>query len=424
MASQIRFQDIVRFTTLLAMILALAACNREGNAARGGFDGRPAAVVNTAPVEQGTFVVESRYVGTLNAESSADLYPRVSGPIIAIHAGSGDRVRKGQLLAQIDPDEATRRVEQSRAAGAMARATLSQRKADLEIAQANARRTENLFEQNLVSERDWDVAKAEAISAAAQLELGKAQIEQANANLRSAMLELQKTRIVAPFDGFIGKRYVDLGDQASDNRAAFSVVNLSTIRMTVAIPARDAARITRGKNAVVTSDVVPGRRFEGEVTRIASIFDTSTNTVEAEVEVANPDGALKPGMFATVVIAHETEPTALLVPVEAVIESETERWIFVAEKATGSEAGPAGRSAAAESGRGRAPGERNGPPPAQWTARRVPVRVIGTALGGERRAAVEPLEADLSAGMEVIVLGQQALTDGAPINIAPAGRAS
>lgn len=369
---------------LLGLLPLITSCNGSQPAAAGQKKGsRPPAVVRLAPVQQGSFDVSIRVVGRLRAASSADLIARTDGPITAIHAGSGDRVRKGQLLARIDAADAEQRVAQARAALRMAEATRQQRQSLLAVERSEAARAESLFSQNLLSQSDYDTARAELSSAVSQLELARAQVQQARANLNAALLAVEQTRIIAPFDGYIGTRHLDLGAHASANRPVFSMVDLSTIRTTVAVPAQEAVNLQRGQNATVTADVLPGRTFQGTVTRVSSVFDPQTNTVEAEIEVPNPDAVLKPGMFGSVTIAYRTAPTALLVPVAAVQRNESEQWLFVAEKK-----------------------------PEGATARRVSVRTLQAAGNAQQLVAVEPIAGALSPGDEVVVLGQETLSDG------------
>jgi RND family efflux transporter MFP subunit len=389
-------------------------------------------VVETAPLEQGAFQVRSEFVGTLEADTAADLYARSSGPVVRLAADAGDRVRQGQVLAALEADEARQQVEAARAALRIAEATLGQRQANLEVAEATSRRTENLYSQDLVSEQDRDTTQAELVGARSQLELARAQIEQARSSLSAAQLELQKTQVLAPFSGWIGERYLDLGDLASTNRPLFSLVDLSTIRTTVPLTERDAARIAIDQPAEVTVASYPSETFDGRVARIASVFDPETNTTEAQIEVANADARLKPGMFATVRIAYRTEPTALLVPGAALVETPRETYLFVAEEVPAGGDGPPGGAPGGGSPGGSGGGEGGGPPGPSWVARKVPVRVVGTGGTTESRAAVEPL-ADPDApggeggagflvpGARIIVLGQDSLSDGAPVTLAGAG---
>ncbi len=405
---------------LVGALLPAAGCGGDSQGHSGGGSpwsmSRPAAAVTTAPVRQGSFTVDAQFVGVLEATSAADLYARTSGQIIEVRADSGDPVRAGQLLARIEPDEAEQAVQQAKAALRIAEATLSQRRAELEIARATAERTETLYQQDLLSQQDYDAARADLVGARAQLELAEAQIEQARANLDAARLELSKTRVVAPFDGWVGKRYLDLGDLASTNRPVFSVVDLSTIETTISITEKDAAHIGRGQPATVRTEAFPGEVFDGRVARIASVFDPETNTTEAEVEVSNPEALLKPGMFAEVAVTYRTEPTALLVPSSAVVETETESYVYLAERSTDeSESGPrkAGGAPTGGPGTGRAEESSAGP---SWIARRVPVRVLGTGKETRDLLAIEvDGTAELAAGAQVIVLGQEGLSDGAPV---------
>lgn len=391
--------------------------------------GRSAPVVETEPVRQGSFTVDARFVGVLEATSAADLYARTPGQIVEVFADSGDRVSEGQVLALIEPDDAQKAVQQARAALRIAEATLSQREANLEIARATARRTETLFEQDLVSQQDYDAAQADLVGARSQLELAEAQIEQARANLSAAQLDLSKTRLIAPFDGWVGKRYLDLGNLATTNRPVFSVVDLSTIETTISITEKDASRIVRDQQATVQTQAYPDRVFPGRVARTASVFDPQTNTAEVEVEVDNPNGLLKPGMFAEVAVTYRTEPTALLVPSSAVIETGEDQFVYLAVKAPPAEGGGEGtgaRAAGDRPGGGPPGGAASGP---SWVARRVPVRVVGTGKEDRGLSAVEVEgEGGFGAGAQVIVLGQEGLSEGAAVTLGgqtdPAGASS
>jgi RND family efflux transporter MFP subunit len=350
---------------------------------------QPPATVRVARVEQGEFAVRTEYVGSLRAKALAELYARTSGPLVEMTAQIGEPVRRGQVLARIDPAEATEVVTRQRAALRMAQATLAQRQAALEVAEATDARVGTLFDQQLVSPQDREAAQAARISAQAELEVARAGVAVAEANLSSAEVELEKTRIVAPFDGWVGQRFLDLGAFAAANRPVLSVVDLSTIKTTISLVQKDATRIAVGQPAAITTEAFPGHEFPGRVARISSVFDPQTNTVEAEVEVDNRGRELKPGMFATVSVAYRTEPTALLVPRAALLEDERETAVFVADRQAGEAAGA--------------------------KARRVPVLRLGTSVGDDGRVAVE---GDLGAGDEVVTLGQEILSDGESVVVA------
>lgn len=372
---------------------------RRGNGGGGGFGGPGMggpATVATSPVSRGSFVASAEFVGTLQAEATAELYAKLNGQIVEMRVDTGDPVGSGQVLARIDPGELGERVEQAQAAVRMAEATLGERRAALGIARTTADRTESLYQQQLVAQQQHDAAQAELQGAAAQVQVAQAAVAQARANLGVTRAD-EKALIIAPFSGVIGKRHLDRGAFAATNRPVFTLVDLSTIKTTIPLTEKDAARVRPGQTATVTADAFPGTGFQGVVARIASVFDPETNTTEAEVEIANADGRLKPGMFANVSIAFATEPGALLVPRAAVLEDEREAFLFVARQA---------------------PAREEGAPPT-WTAKKVPVKRIGT--GTDKAQDQIAVEGALQPGQQVITIGQQDLRDGAPVILARAG---
>lgn len=401
---------------LAAAPLLLAACgDRDASAdgpppwARGGSGG-PAAV-RTAEVTHGPFTARAEYVGTLEARSQADLYARSSGPVVELAADLGDRVRQGQVLARIEAAEEEERLGQARANLRIAEASVAQRRAGLDIAAATAERTEALFERELVSRQQNDAVQADLAGARAQLQLAEAQVEQARAALSSARVELEQTRVTAPFDGVVGRRYLDLGDFAAANSPVMSVVDLSTIKTTIPVPERDAPRIAVGQDATVRVGSLGGATFPGRLARMSAVFDPESATTRAEIEVDNPDGRLKPGMFATVSIALDREAEALLVPASAVLEEGGRSWVFAVRERTGGDGG------AAQGAPGR-PDEGGDASPPPLIARRLEVKRLGSAgEGAQHRVAVE---GELAAGDRVITLGHESLADGAAVALAEA----
>src|SRR5690606_25056812 len=150
-----------------------------------------------------------------------------------------------------------------------------------------------------------DAVQADLLSAEAQLKLAQAQVEQAVANLSRAQLQLENTRVVAPYNGYIGKRFLDKGAFAATNRPVFSIVDVSTIKLSVSLVDRDAVHIAPGQEATITTNALPGRTFVGKVARISPVFDPASGMTEAEVEIQNHDGLLKPGMLVRVEIAQD-----------------------------------------------------------------------------------------------------------------------
>lgn len=373
----------------------------------GGAGARAPSVVTTAPVREGEYFARTELVGTLTANATAPLYAKVPGQITAIHADTGEAVRAGQVLAEIESDSQRKRVDQAEAAVAMSRATLTQREAARGIAEATARRTRSLAEQQLVPDQQLDTVEAELEGSRAQVELARAQVTEAEAAVAAARVEMERTRVRAPFDGVVGKRHLDAGARAGTNDVIFTVVDLSPIKTTVDLTARDATRVQPGQSATLETESFPEREFDGRVARLASIYDPETHTTEAEIEVDNPDGLLKPGMFATVQITFDRADRALLVPESAVVEDERAPYVMVAERDAESSSGP---PRAERDGNG---GEDGGPP--AFRARRVAVETLGVGSNLPGTVAVAAVQGDLEVDQQVITLGQGDLADGSRI---------
>jgi RND family efflux transporter MFP subunit len=386
-----------RFVIGMGLLLVVAAYfllirggNSDGAAAgpggMAGFGGNQGPVaVNVASVEKRAFSVRANFVGTLEGISFAELYPKASGQIVGIFAQTGDAVREGQVLAQIDPAEARERVRQAEASLRMAEATVAQRESAVTTTRLTADRTETLFNQRLVSEQEHEDRQAALLSAEAQYRIAEAQVEQAQAALSSARLELENTRVRAPFNGVIGRRFLDAGNLANNTRPIFTIVDVSTIRTTVPLVERDVTYIRPGQPASVSVPTLSGHVFEGYVARISPIFNRDTGTTDAEIEISNEGMLLSPGMLVNVSIGYRGEADALLVPRASLIESEQDTYVFLVEQADST----------------------------TYRARQVAVRVLGTDERIERNlVAIDGL---VEEGDQVITLGHEMLRDGAPI---------
>lgn len=391
-----------KFVIGIALVLVIAAyflllrgddgaiATAQGPGGMGGPGGQGPVAVNIASVEKRAFSVRANFVGTLEGISFAELYPKASGQIVGIFAQTGDAVREGQVLAQIDPAEARERVRQAEASLRMAEATLSQRESAVTTTRLTAERTQTLFDQRLVSEQEQEDRHAALLSAEAGYRVAEAQVEQAQAALSSARLELENTRVRAPFSGVIGRRFLDVGNMAGSTRPIFTIVDISTIRTTVPLVERDASFIRPGQPARVTVPTLPGHTFEGYVARISPIFNRDTGSTDAEIEISNADMMLNPGMLVNVSIGYRGETDALLVPRASLIESEEDTYVFLLEQSDS----------------------------ASFRAKQVVVRVLGTDERIERNlVAIDGL---VEEGDQVITLGHETLRDGAPVR--PSGR--
>jgi RND family efflux transporter MFP subunit len=210
-------------------------------------------------------------------------------------------------------------------------------------------------------------------------------VEVAKANLERIQTLLGYWRIVAPFDGVITRRWVDPGafipsatsGSAAKNAAVVTLMDFRRVRVEVAVPQSDAALVKAGLPVQVSVEELPGRTFEGQITRFAYALDESTKTMMTEIEIPNPELALRPGMYANCHLALEKKTDALLLPAEALVTEKKKNFVFCV---------------------------RDG------KAARVPVRI-----GFDDGVSVEVLEG-LKPNESIIAAGKQAVTDGQSVN--------
>ena len=246
--------------------------------------------------------------GTINPVNTVSVGSTVSGLIKEIYVDFNSVVKKGQILAQIDPAIFQATVEQRHAAIVNARANLARLEANADYSRKTYNRYKNLYKKNFISKNDLDEAMSTYQSDMAQIEAAKAQIIQAQAQYRTALTNLGYTKITAPVDGMIISREIDVGQPVA---ASFQAPELFTIaqdlkkmQIEVNVSEADIGKVEKDQNVIYTLDGYPDSKFTGKVTQVRISPTTVSNVVTYSVivEVENEDLKLKPGMTANVQI--------------------------------------------------------------------------------------------------------------------------
>jgi multidrug efflux pump subunit AcrA (membrane-fusion protein) len=257
---------------------------------------------------------------TVQAYFATDLYAKESGYALQVDADIGDHVKAGQVLAVIDNPELQLQFVRAEAAVAQASAALEVAKrrvvgmeADLTLQQVTLKRQEQLFTGKAVTQQQLDEQRAKESVSKATLEVGRADIALAEANVQAAAADmhrlqalLQYTKIVAPFDGVVTRRFINPGDlvqAATSTRPTtplFTCQKLDVVRVFADVPEASATTIRQGWPVQVRLYGPAAQTISGSVTRIASALDSATRTMRVEIDLPNPDGKLLPGMYAQV----------------------------------------------------------------------------------------------------------------------------
>ena len=294
----------------------------------GGQFGRPPLTVELAKASRATIQSEITVVGNLIGQTTVSVAPRAAGRVESVSVRLGDRVSRGQRLAKIEDFEIQEQVKQAEAAQQVSEATIRQREADLKLAQTNAERSRSLFERQLLPKQTLDDNESRYQSSIAAVDLAKAQSNQSKARLDELRINLANTNIISPVNGYVSKRTVDPGAFVSQNAPVVDVVDISTVRMVANVVEKDLKELGAGNATKVGVDAFPGETFTGRIARVSPVLDPATRTAQIEIEIPNPAGRLKPGMYARVSVTTSTRKEALVVPATSVVDLGGRRGVF------------------------------------------------------------------------------------------------
>jgi cobalt-zinc-cadmium efflux system membrane fusion protein len=262
------------------------------------------ALVTTEPVQES---VQATAVITPNEYRLAHVSPRIAGKAIEVLSGLGDEVKEGQVLAQLDSLELGEK-----------KSAYLQSRSNLEVARRNFQREERLFRQQISSEKEYldtkgEFERSDATHRAARealrlVGLSDGQIDQITWDGRGH--PLSHFPLLAPFAGTVIERHITIGELITPENTPFTVADLRTVWVLIAIYEKDLARVGTGVPARVSVDAYPGEAFTGQLTYLSRVVDPSTRSAEGRVEINNRDGRLRPGMFASATLALPAAPNA------------------------------------------------------------------------------------------------------------------
>ncbi|HSV47490.1 MAG TPA: efflux RND transporter periplasmic adaptor subunit [Ramlibacter sp.] len=339
---------------------APAGGNGTGPTGNGG-PARPPAV-EVAKVELARLTDDAQAVGTLRSRQSVMLKPEVSGRITKMNFRDGERVRKGQLLVQLDDQLPLAQVQQAQA--------------ELSIARANHKRNQDLVAQNFISQRSVDESAAN--------------LQVADAKLALAQATAARLRILAPFDGIAGIGNVNVGDYLKDGADIVNIEDIEAIYVDFRLPERFQTKVRRGQSALVNLDALPGRRFTAAVQAIDPLVDANGRSIGIRGCIDNRQLQLRPGMFARITAVFGERDNAKVVPEEAIVPQGGRQFVIKLV---------------------------DGPDQDTKIAQRVEVKV------GMRQPGRVEIVDGLQPGDTVITAGQQRVQkDGVPVRIVELGR--
>lgn len=288
--------------SLLLAGLVLGGCSKPEQPEDEGADEIRIPVEAAAVVAGG---IDAAYHGTatLEAEDEATVNAKTGGVIETIRVEEGERVKAGQILAQLETDRLKLEVARS--------------KANLDQLEQDFKRNASVYQRNLVSREAYERSKFELDAARAAYDL--------------ARLSLDETDIKAPFDGVVSLRHIKVGNMIQAGSPAFRITKMDSLQAQIYVPERDINKLAAGQPATMTVDAWPSETFSGAILRVNPVVDASTGTVKVTVAMSPEQMHLKPGMFGRVEIRYDRRENALLIPKDAVLTEDAQNNVFVIE---------------------------------------------------------------------------------------------
>ncbi len=257
--------------------------------------------VETALITRGSISAFLSFNSTVETEAMVDIYPQTTGQVEALLVEEGRIVKEGEPLLKIEDSELRLEVEESTA--------------NFAHLQRNFGRSEDLYTRNLINKQDYENQRY--------------QLETARIRLERAQLRLAYTTVRAPFAGVISTREAQVGARVASGTKLFSMVKLDELVTRVYVPGRYLSAVAADQSAVITSEFMPNKTFQGWVKRISPVVDPKSGTFKVTVGLRNENpGDLPPGLFVGVRVITDTRNDSVLVPKRAVIFEGGERYVY------------------------------------------------------------------------------------------------
>ena len=325
----------------LVAAVASAACGRAGAAPEAKIADPAAIPVSTATAVERPITRFIRVTGTLAAEEQADVAAETQGRVVATPVERGTRVAMGAELIRIAPAEASAQAAEAEANAAQIESRLAiqdgavfevdrvpevaNARASLTLAQGDYDRAKMLFDKKLLSQAEFDQRSAQAEVARRQFDIARNSAVQqyqallgARARVSLARKALADTVVRAPFTGVVAERLVSVGDYVTRGTKVVSVMRTTPMRLQLTVPQQFSVEVGVGRAVSLEVDSVPGKTFTGQVRYVSPALQTDSRTLIVEAVVANPDGSLRPGSFATAQIEQGGDTPGVLAPAAAV----------------------------------------------------------------------------------------------------------
>ncbi|OGK06412.1 MAG: hypothetical protein A2W80_11040 [Candidatus Riflebacteria bacterium GWC2_50_8] len=290
--------------------------------------------VETVTTRNASLVDEGRFVGSIESKSKFMVAPKISGRLKKLLVDIGDSVGNGDTIATLDDEELLLAVKQAEADLEIARANVNESSELLTISQRELERVNTMRQQKVSSDVDVENAQAAHKTRQAKHQVNRALLSQKEAALETAKVRLSYAKVDASWsDGasrrFIAERFLNEGAMISANTPIVSVIDIATVTAVIDVVEQDYFKIRVGLNAEIEPSALPDRVYQARISRISPMLDQSSRQARIELELANSDFQLKPGMFIRARIIYQVHDHATVIPASALVRRNDREGIFL-----------------------------------------------------------------------------------------------
>jgi multidrug efflux pump subunit AcrA (membrane-fusion protein) len=332
-----RHYSIALLPALLLSGAVASGCSSRTSAEEGPTPKPEPIAIATATVESRPIDRFIRVTGSLHADEEAEVSAESGGRVIATPVERGTRVAEGAVLIRVSPAEAAAQLQEAEANASQIEARLGLRdgaaftpktvpdvmnaQASLEYAEAEFARIRSLLDQKVVSQSEFDQRRTQVEAARQQYQMAQNAAEQSYRSLQAARARVALARktvadtaVRAPFSGLVAERLVSAGDYVTRGTKVATIVRIDPLRVELTIPEQAVSLIKVGQRVKLTVDAYPNEVFDATIRFVSPALRADQRALTVEAITANPDGRLKPGLFATASIQQPESAPALLVP--------------------------------------------------------------------------------------------------------------
>lgn len=317
------FKETATVAVLLSLLIltTMVGCSGDADGGAEGSRNKLVPAVEATQARYGSLPLTQRLSGLVKARNQVELYPEISAVVAQIYVQNGDPVEFGEPLLRLQDTRFREQLKQAEANYQIALAQAKQAEAELIQMQTRLKRNTDLAGKDLISPDEFEEVQTRAIAAEASADLANARVAQAQAAVDERREQLSRTVIIAPVDGTIGNRNAEIGMLVTPNTRLFTMGQLDSVRVEVVLTDVQLSYIEQSQPTEIFSKNLQFGSVTGSVSRISPFLHPVTHSTIAEIDLANPDGALRPGMFVAVDIHYGESEQATLVPLSALWEN-------------------------------------------------------------------------------------------------------